>query len=82
MKNAIELPEDLLHFAQTQVDKGHYKNVVEVIRDAFSALQKYREKLEVIRDAADIGFGQLDSGDYIEGTPKELMARIRNEAKH
>jgi putative addiction module CopG family antidote len=78
-KHELALPDDLRRFAQAQVDSGRFRSVIDVIRAAFAALQA-RGKLASLREAADVGFAQLDAGDYIEGSPAELLSKIRERA--
>ena len=73
----LELPEDLREFAERRVKSGQYESVVAVVRDAFAVLQEREEKLAALRDALDEGIAQLDEGDYIEGTPRELAQSLR-----
>lgn len=73
----IELPDDLREFAEERVKSGRYRSVVEVVRDAFDVLRDREERIAALRDALDEGIAQLDAGDYIEGTAKELADRLR-----
>jgi putative addiction module CopG family antidote len=73
----IELPDDLREFAEQHVKSGRYRSVVDVVRDAFDVLRDRDEKVAALRDALDQGIAQLDAGDYVEGTARELAHRIR-----
>ena len=68
----IELPEDLRAFAEEQVRTGKAKSVDEVVRDAVE-----QRKLEALREALDVGIAQANAGEVVEGTPSEIMDRVR-----
>jgi Arc/MetJ-type ribon-helix-helix transcriptional regulator len=68
----IQLPEDLQAFAEERVLAGEYASVEDVVYDALE-----QKKLAVLRAALDVGIAQAERGQVIEGTPGEIMDRIR-----
>ena len=68
----IELPEDLRAFAEEQVRAGKAKSVEEVVLDAVE-----QKRLTELREALDVGIAQADAGQVVEGTPADIMERIR-----
>jgi putative addiction module CopG family antidote len=69
---SIQLPEDLQAFAEERVRAGQYASVVDVVRDALE-----RQKLAILRDALDAGIADLEAGDFVEGSPEDLVKGIR-----
>jgi len=70
----IELPEDLRAFAEERVRAGKAATVEEVVRDALE-----EKRLAALREALDVGLMQAEAGQVIQGTPRELMARIHQQ---
>ena len=58
-------------FVQQQIQAKQYKDVNELIEAALQALQARTDEnarhLDELRRAADIGFEQIERGDYIAG---------------
>ena len=77
--NTLELPPDLVAFAQHQVEAGRYKSVADGVRDAFGFLQGRDEKVEKLRAALDEGIAELDAGKGEVVEPGEFTADIRKE---
>ena len=73
----IELPEDLCRAAQAEVDAGRYPDIGTVVREAFAALD-LRRKVAELQEAIDVGVRQIEAGDYVEGTPAQIMASVRD----
>ena len=67
----LELPEDLLAFAEERVRTGNGSSVAEVVREALE-----EKRLAVLYAALDEGIAEIDAGLGVEGTPEELMADI------
>lgn len=67
----IELPEDLRAFAEERVRAGKAATVEEVVLDALE-----EKRLAALREALDVGLSQADTGQVVQGTPAELMARV------
>ena len=70
----IELPDDLQAFAEERVRAGQYASVADVVRAALE-----EKKLEALREALDVGIAELDSGQGVVTTPKELLNEIHTE---
>jgi antitoxin ParD1/3/4 len=55
---------------ETLVDSGRYQNASEVLREGLRRVEQREAedvaKLEVLREAAKIGFGALDRGEFRE----------------
>jgi Arc/MetJ-type ribon-helix-helix transcriptional regulator len=69
--NTIELPEDLLAFAEERVRTGNGASVAEVVREALE-----EKRLAVLGAALDEGIAEIDAGLGVEFTPDELMAEV------
>ncbi len=77
MSNAdrtVELPEDLLAFAQERVRAGKSASIADVVRDALE-----EKKRAVLREAIDEGVAELDAGLGVETSPEELITQVRAE---
>lgn len=70
----LELPEDLLAFAEERVRTGNGSSVSDVVREALE-----EKRLAVLHAALDEGIAEIDAGLGVEGTPEELMAGILAE---
>ena len=75
----LELPPDLVAFAEHQVEEGSYDSVADVVRDAFGFLQGQADKVEKLRAALDEGIAELDAGKGELVEPGEFTADIRSE---
>ena len=69
--NTIELPEDLLAFAEERVRTGNGSSVAGVVREALE-----EKRLAVLGAALDEGIAEIDAGLGVEFTPDELMAEV------
>lgn len=69
---SIEIPEDFRAFAEERVRSGQAASVEDVVREALE-----EKKLAALREALDVGLAQAEAGQVIEGTPAEIMDRIR-----
>lgn len=81
----INLTDRLDAFVEDQVASGAYGSASEVIRDAIRLLEErgkeHRAKLRALRDAAKIGFDQLDQGlGIVINGEKELDAYLNDVA--
>ncbi len=77
MSNAakkIELPEDLQAFAEERVRAGQSASVDDVVREALE-----EKKRAALREALEAGIAELDAGQGVRQSPKELMAEIHAE---
>jgi Arc/MetJ-type ribon-helix-helix transcriptional regulator len=68
----VELPEDLLAFAEERVRAGKSASVADVVRDALE-----EKKRAVLREAIDEGVAELDAGLGVEMSPEELITQVR-----
>lgn len=69
MPTSVALTPHFEALTQQLVASGRYNNVSEVVRDGLrlleSRVQEDAAKLKALRDAAKLGFGAIDSGDYV-----------------
>ena len=74
------LPENVVRYAQDQVDAGRFATIEDVLSAGIEALQERdqadQEWLAHARKEAEVGFAALDRGEGIRGTVDEHMARI------
>src|SRR6266705_594770 len=65
----INLTEHLDHFVERQVASGRYSNASEIVREALRLLEEQEQerlaKLKALRQAAKLGFDQIDQGQGI-----------------
>ena len=81
----IELPADVEERARARVDAGEYPSMDEVVRAGLEALDLLDDEdalapdewLTVARQRWAEGDAAVARGEYFEGSPRELMARIR-----
>ncbi len=72
------LPEDIVRIAEAQVAAGNFASVEEVVRASVQALEAgEQEWLEYARDLWRERSAAAARGEFDDGTPAELMARIR-----
>lgn len=69
MPTSVALTPHFEALTQQLVASGRYNNVSEVVRDGLrlleSRVQEDAAKLQALRDAAKLGFGAIDRGDYV-----------------
>lgn len=62
----INLTEHLDHFVERQVSSGRYGNASEIVREALRILEEQEQerqaKLKALRQAAKLGFDEIDQG--------------------
>lgn len=80
-KTTISLPQRLEAFAQELVAKGQYRTTDEVVADAFEALE-FRNKVNALQAEVDAGMREIETGDYTEGSAKELSLQMRRDSEH
>ena len=82
----IDLPQELEERARAKVAAGEYSSVADVVRAGLEALELLEGEDQLHEDAfvaaaeqrwAD-GDAALARGDYFEGSPREIMDRIRS----
>jgi Arc/MetJ-type ribon-helix-helix transcriptional regulator len=76
-----DLPETVTRFAQAEVAAGRYASVEDVLIAAVEALRQRAEAeqewLEEARSLWKDRAAAAERGEFSEGTPTEMMARIR-----
>jgi Arc/MetJ-type ribon-helix-helix transcriptional regulator len=76
--DAADLPEDIARIAEAQVAAGNFETVEEVVRASVEALEaRDQEWLEYVRDLWSERTAAAARGEFSDGTPAEMMARIR-----
>ena len=79
----IDLPQELEERARSRVEAGEYSSVAQVVRAGLEALDALEadERAAALHDVAQHRWAEGDAavarGDYFEGSPKEIMQRIR-----
>jgi antitoxin ParD1/3/4 len=75
----INLTDHLDHFVERQVASGRYSNASEIIREALRLLeeqeQERKAKLKALRQAAKMGFDEIDQGKGIVLKGKKAIFR-------
>jgi Arc/MetJ-type ribon-helix-helix transcriptional regulator len=85
----IELPADVEERARARVDAGEYASLDQVVRAGLEALELLEDEDAVAPGDwlahAQQRWAQGDEavarGEYVEGSPAELMARIRERVE-
>ncbi len=79
----INLTEHLDLFVERQISSGRYGNASEIVREALRLLagqEEVREaKLKAIRQAAKLGFAEIDQGEGIVLKGKKAINRFIEE---
>jgi len=76
--DAADLPDDIARIAEAQVAAGNFASVEEVVRASVQALEaREQDWLEYARDLWQERKAAAERGEFSEGTPAEIMARIR-----
>lgn len=79
----IELPAQLENYVQYKIAAGLYSNGAEVIRDAVRRMMEGDDeaaKALRLREAVQLGFEQIASGEGEEYTP-QLMQGLKEKAR-
>ena len=88
----INLTEHFDHFVERQVSSGRYSNASEIVREALRLLEEQEQereaKLKALRQAAKLGFDEIDQGKgivlkgkkAIRGFIAEIEAEVRTKA--
>jgi antitoxin ParD1/3/4 len=72
----ITLTPELDRLVEERVASGLYENPSEVVREALRVLFERESALDWLRREARLGFEQLESGDSLDLTREEFMARM------
>jgi Arc/MetJ-type ribon-helix-helix transcriptional regulator len=76
-----DLPEAVARFARAQVAAGKYASIEDVLAAGVEALRRQAEAEEEWLDYARAlwrdRIAAADRGEFSEGTPAEIMARVR-----
>jgi Arc/MetJ-type ribon-helix-helix transcriptional regulator len=76
--DVTDLPEDIARIAEAQVAAGNFATIEDVVRASVQALEaREQEWLEYTRDLWNERAAAAARGEFSEGTPTEMMARIR-----
>ena len=81
--DAADLPEDIAHIARAQVAAGNFETVEDVVRASVQALEaREGEWLDYARDLWRERRAAAERGEFSDGAPSEIMARIRARIEH
>ena len=79
----INLTEHFDHFVQRQVSSGRYGNASEIVREALRLLEEQEQereaKLKALRQAAKVGFDEIDQGKGIVLKGGKAIGRFISE---
>ena len=72
----VSLTSELVKFVEDEVASGDYVSASEVVRDALRALRHDRDvedvKLQLLREAVDIGLQEADEGKFSDRSIEEI----------
>ena len=72
----VSLTEEMVRFVEEEVSSGDYVSASEVVRDALRALKHDRDvedvKLQLLREAVDIGLQEADAGKFSDRSIEEI----------
>ena len=72
----VSLTSELVKFVEDEVASGDYVSASEVVRDALRALKHDRDvedvKLQLLREAVDIGLQEADEGKFSDRSIEEI----------
>ena len=72
------MPEDIARIARAQVAAGNFDGVEDVVRASVQAREvRDGEWLDYVRDVWRERKAAAERDEFVEGTPAEVMARIR-----
>lgn len=76
--DAADLPEDIARIARAQVEAGNFETVEDVVRASVQALEAREDEWrDYARDLWRERKAAAERAEFCEGTPAEIMARIR-----
>ena len=80
MPTSFALTPHFEAFIQKQLASGSYNNASEVVREGLRLLERQQKedaaKLQALREAAKVGFGAIDAGDFVDLAPEDIDAVI------
>ena len=72
----VSLTSEMVKFVDDEVASGDYVSASEVVRDALRALKHDRDvedvKLQLLREAVDIGLQEADEGKFSDRSIEEI----------
>ena len=72
----VSLTSEMVKFVDDEVASGDYVSASEVVRDALRALRHDRDvedvKLQLLREAVDIGLQEADEGKFSDRSIEEI----------
>ncbi|KQW29435.1 hypothetical protein ASE36_13475 [Rhizobium sp. Root274] len=87
MRNTVQLPDDISRRIDSLVESGRFDHADDVLREALRLVEEKAAgeaaKLEALRQAADLGFADLDQGRFTDVPVEKLaehIARIGRQA--
>ena len=76
----VSLTSELVKFVEDEVASGDYVSASEVVRDALRALRHDRDvedvKLQLLREAVDIGLQEADEGKFSDRSIEEIALDV------
>ena len=76
----VSLTEEMVRFVEEEVSSGDYVSASEVVRDALRALKHDRDvedvKLQLLREAVDIGLQEADAGKFSDRSIEEIALDV------
>lgn len=87
MRNTVQLPDDISRRIDSLVESGRFNHADDVLREGLRLVEEQAAgeagKLEALRQAADLGFADLEQGRFTDVPVQKLadhIARIGREA--
>ena len=76
----VSLTSEMVKFVEDEVASGDYVSASEVVRDALRALKHDRDvedvKLQLLREAVDIGLQEADEGKFSDRSIEEIAQDV------
>ena len=87
MRNTVQLPDDISRRIDSLVESGRFDHADDVLREGLRLVEEKAvveaAKLQALRQAADVGFADLEQGRFTDVSLEKLadhVARIGREA--
>ena len=81
----VSLTSEMVKFVEDEVASGDYVSASEVVRDALRALRHDRDvedvKLQLLREAVDIGLQEADEGKFSDRSIEEIAQDVLREER-